>query len=32
MNKRKMFYLECNLAGRQYHEANDVWNKLKVGT
>lgn len=32
MNKRKLFYFECNLAGRQYHEANDVWNKLKVGT
>ena len=32
MNKRKLYYLECNLAGRQYHEANDVWNELKVGT
>lgn len=27
----KAFYLECNLAGRQYYEANEVWEELFVG-
>ena len=31
MEKRKLFYLECNLAGRKYHEANDVWQELFIG-
>lgn len=27
-----MFFMTCHLAGRQYHDADEVWNKLKVGT
>lgn len=30
--KNKLFYMECHVAGRQYHEASDVWEKLNVGT
>lgn len=30
--KRKLFYTECHIAGRQYHEASEVWDKLKIGT
>lgn len=31
MEMNKAFYLECNLAGRQYYEANEVWEELFVG-
>lgn len=24
--------MDCHLAGRKYHDADEVWNKLKVGT
>lgn len=24
--------MECHVAGRQYHDADDVWDKLTVGT
>lgn len=24
--------MECHVAGRQYHDANDVWDKLTIGT
>lgn len=24
--------MECHVAGRQYHEASDVWDKLTIGT
>ena len=24
--------MECYLAGRKYHDADEVWNQLKVGT
>ncbi len=30
--KSKLFFMECHVAGRQYHEASDVWDKLTVGT
>jgi hypothetical protein len=32
MKTNKLFYLECHLAGRQYHDADEVWDKLKIGT
>lgn len=32
MKKKKLFFKECHLAGRQYHDANEVWEELKVGT
>ena len=32
MKINKLFFKECNLAGRKYHDANEVWEKLKVGT
>ena len=27
-----MYLMDCHLAGRLYHDADEVWNKLKVGT
>ncbi len=32
MEARKMYFIDCNLAGRQYHDADEVWDELKVGT
>lgn len=32
MKARKLFFKECHLAGRQYHDADEVWEELKVGT
>lgn len=32
MKVNKLFFKECNLAGRKYHDVNEVWDKLKVGT
>ena len=32
MEKEKMYLMSCHLAGRMYHDADEVWNKLKVGT
>ena len=32
MKARKLFFKECHLAGRQYHDADEVWEGLKVGT
>lgn len=29
--KRKLYFTECHLAGRKYHEADEVWEQLKVG-
>lgn len=31
MKAKKKFFMECHLAGRQYHDADDVWEQLKVG-
>ena len=32
MNAKKKYFMDCHLAGRMYHEADEVWNMLKVGT
>lgn len=29
---KKSFFTECHVAGRQYHDAGEVWEQLKVGT
>lgn len=32
MKAKKLYFTECHLAGRQYHDADEVWDDLKVGT
>lgn len=32
MEAKKKYFMDCHLAGRNYHEADEVWDKLKVGT
>ena len=32
MEAKKKFFMDCHLAGRMYHDADEVWDKLKVGT
>lgn len=32
ITKRKLYFTECHLAGRKYHDADEVWEQLKVGT
>lgn len=32
MKAKKLFLMECHLAGRQYHDVDEVWDQLKVGT
>ncbi len=32
MGKKKLYYLDCHVAGRMYHDADEVWDKLKIGT
>ena len=32
MKAKKLFFMECNLAGRQYHDVDEVWDELHVGT
>lgn len=32
MEAKKKFFMNCHLAGRMYHDADEVWDKLKVGT
>lgn len=32
MKTKKLFFMECHLAGRQYWDADDVWDELHVGT
>ncbi len=32
METKKKFFMDCHLAGRKYHEADEVWDQLKVGT
>ena len=32
MRARRQFFMDCHLAGRKYHDADLVWNELKVGT
>jgi len=31
MKARKLFFKECHLAGRQYHDADEVWDELHIG-
>lgn len=31
MEKKKMYFMDCHLAGTMYHDADEVWDKLKVG-
>lgn len=32
MIAKKMYFMDCHLAGRKYHDADEVWEELKVGT
>ena len=32
MKKKKLYYMDCHVAGRMYHDADEVWDKLKIGT
>ena len=32
MEAKKKFFMDCHLAGRKYHDADEVWDKLRVGT
>lgn len=32
MVAKKMYFMDCHLAGRKYHDVDEVWNELKVGT
>lgn len=32
MKAKKLYFMECHLAGRQYHDADEVWEELRVGT
>ena len=32
MVTKKMYFMDCHLAGLMYHEADEVMDKLKVGT
>ena len=32
MVAKKKYFLDCHLAGRKYHDADEVWDELKVGT
>lgn len=32
MKAKKLYFKECHLAGRQYHDANEVWEELHIGT
>lgn len=32
MKAKKLFFNECHLAGRKFHDCDEVWEELKVGT
>lgn len=32
MEAKKKYFMDCHLAGRKYHDADEVWDKLKMGT
>ena len=32
MEAKKLYFMDCHLAGRKYHDADEVWDELKVGT
>ena len=31
MEAKKKYFMDCHLAGRMYHEADELWDQLKVG-
>ena len=32
MEAKKLYFMDCHLAGRTYHDADEVWEELHVGT
>lgn len=32
MKAKKKYFMDCHLAGRKYHDADEVWDELKIGT
>ena len=32
MKAKKLYFMNCHLAGRQYHDADEVWDDMNVGT
>lgn len=32
MEPKKKYMMDCHLAGRMYHDIDEVWNKLTIGT
>ena len=32
MKAKKLYFMECHLAGRKFHDVDEVWNELHVGT
>lgn len=32
MEAKKLFFKKCHLAGRQYHDVDEVWDELHIGT
>lgn len=32
MEAKKLYFMDCHLAGRMYYDADEVWDQLKVGT
>lgn len=30
--KKNIYFMDCHLAGRKYHDADEAWDMLKVGT
>ena len=32
MVTKKLYFMDCHLAGRKYYDADEVWEQLKVGT
>lgn len=32
MKAKKLYYMDCHIAGRKYHDCDEVFNELKVGT
>ena len=31
METKKLYFMDCHLAGRMYHDADEVWEDMKVG-
>ena len=32
MKAKKLYFMDCHLAGRQYHDVDEVWDDMNVGT